>query len=129
MPRAFPLASLRLKVSKTTLLIPVSSSTTLSALRATALEALAATATTNADDPDLPAVPESADDVALWRLDKVEADEAGLGEKWVRLTDEKSGADKWGVGESEELGVSFRGADGTFPKPTVVRPVDDYEEQ
>ncbi|GAA5973270.1 hypothetical protein JCM11641_003043 [Rhodosporidiobolus odoratus] len=127
MPRAFPLSSLLLKASKTTILIPVSSATTLSTLRTTLLEALRSTTpTAQADDPDLPTLPEDAKDIALWRLEQTPEGEE---DKWVRLTDEKSGADKWGVNESDEIGVSFKASDGTFPTPSVVRPVDDYEEQ
>ncbi|GAA6035007.1 hypothetical protein JCM8097_002140 [Rhodosporidiobolus ruineniae] len=127
MPRAFPLSSLRLKLSKTTLLLPVTPTTTLSSLRSTLFAALTATAASAAeDDPDLPSLPTEAKDIALWRLDA--AGENGEEEKWVRLTDEKSGADKWGVNESEEIGVSFKADDGSFPPPTVVRPVDEYEE-
>ncbi|GAA5998079.1 uncharacterized protein JCM10292_002307 [Rhodotorula paludigena] len=116
-------------ISKTTVLIPVSSATTLATLRTTLLSALTSTASHAAsDDPDLPALPESADDIALWRLEAPEKDaEGNESEKWVRLRDEKSGADKWGVSEAEELGVSFRGGDGTFPLPTVIRPVDEEE--
>ncbi|BGP29435.1 hypothetical protein JCM10296v2_001174 [Rhodotorula toruloides] len=131
MPRAHPLSSLRLKVSKTTILLPVSSSTTLSSLRSLVLTALQATASSAfQDDPDLPALPSSANDIALWRLEAPEKQADGsASEKWVRLRDEKSGADKWGVAEAEEIGVSFKSADGTFPTPVVVRPVDEYEEQ
>ncbi|BGP19024.1 hypothetical protein JCM10213_009266 [Rhodosporidiobolus nylandii] len=126
MPKPFPLYSLRLKISKTTLLLPVDSSTTLSVLRQSVLSALAATSSTaSADDPELPLLPADAKSVALWRLEPLGDGE----EKWVRLTDEKSGADKWGVAESEEIGVSFEAPDGSFPTPVVVRPVDDYEEQ
>ncbi|GAA5885033.1 hypothetical protein JCM6882_007202 [Rhodosporidiobolus microsporus] len=129
MPKPFPLSSLRLKISKTTILLPVSSATTLSTLRATLLSALEATAASNADDDALPPLPSSAADIALWRLEAPDHDMEGNEiEKWVRLTDEKSGADKWGVSESEEIGVSFKAGDGSFPTPIVIRPVDEYEE-
>ncbi|GAA5829018.1 hypothetical protein JCM11251_004099 [Rhodosporidiobolus azoricus] len=126
MPKPFPLSSLRCKISKTTLLLPVSSTTTLSTLRSSILSVLQATSATNADDEDLPALPSNAKDIALWRLDEPGAAEGE--ERWVRLMDEKSGADKWGVSESEEIGLSFKADDGSFPTPTVTRPVDEYEE-
>ncbi|KAI5480998.1 hypothetical protein MNV49_006184 [Pseudohyphozyma bogoriensis] len=74
--------------------------------------------------PDLEELPASEDDIAFWR------NLGGNGEddKWDRLTDEKSTADKWGLKEAEEVGVSFKSG-GSFPKPTVVRPVDPEEEE
>ncbi|BGP37383.1 hypothetical protein JCM10450v2_001292 [Rhodotorula kratochvilovae] len=129
MPRAHPLSCLRLKLSKTTVLLPVTPSTTLPALRISLLAALTATASAaTSDDPDLPALPSDTEDIALWRLDAPERDADGNErDKWVLLRDETSGADKWGVNEGDELGVSFKAADGSFPEPTVVRPADDDE--
>ncbi|GAA5871920.1 hypothetical protein JCM8547_003304 [Rhodosporidiobolus lusitaniae] len=124
----FALSCLRLKQSKTTLLIPVTPSTTLANLRSEALAALQATAAHNADDVVLAVLPDKPEDIALWRKDPVVTPE-GAEDNWVRLTDEKSGADKWGVGESEEIGFSFRAEDGSFPEPSVDRPIDDYKEQ
>ncbi|GAA6053683.1 hypothetical protein JCM3770_001695 [Rhodotorula araucariae] len=129
MPRPHPLSCLRLKLSKTTLVLPVTPSTTLAALRAALVAALAATAAhAAADDPDLAAVPAGPDAVALWRLDAPHRDADGNEtDTWVRLSDDMATADKWGVNEGDQLGVSFKAADGSFPMPTVVRPVDDDE--
>ncbi|GAA5917941.1 hypothetical protein JCM8208_002804 [Rhodotorula glutinis] len=131
MPRPHPLSTLRLKVSKTTVILPVTPTTTLSDLRALVLTALASTASSASDDdPDLALspLPTAADDVALWRLDAPERDADGNEtDKWVELRDESSGAAKWGVSEGEEIGVSFKDADGSFPEPTLVRPIDDEE--
>ncbi|GAA5844816.1 hypothetical protein JCM9279_000004 [Rhodotorula babjevae] len=130
MPRPHPLSTLRLKVSKTTVILPVTPTTSLSDLRALVLTALASTASSASDDdPDLAtALPTATDNVALWRLDAPERDADGNEtDKWVELRDESSGAAKWGVSEGEELGVSFKDADGSFPEPTVVRPIDDEE--
>ncbi|KAG0665384.1 hypothetical protein C6P46_006831 [Rhodotorula mucilaginosa] len=142
MPRGHPLSTLRLKSSKTTILIPVNASTTLSELRSALLGALQATASSApADDPELNGgsgdLPSNADDIALWRLEPSNKDaegnmaaaEGNEAEHWVRLQDEKTGAAKWGVNEADEIAFSFKAADGSFPEPTVVRPVDDYDEQ
>ncbi|GAA5867678.1 hypothetical protein JCM3774_003372 [Rhodotorula dairenensis] len=134
MPRGHPLSTLRLKSSTTTILVPVNASTTLSELRATLLGALQTTAASAAtDDPalDTNALPASADDIALWRLEAPvpEGDSQGNTEHWVRLQDEKTSAAKWGVNEADEVAFSFKAADGSFPEPKVVRPVDDYDEQ
>ncbi|TNY23339.1 hypothetical protein DMC30DRAFT_414211 [Rhodotorula diobovata] len=116
-------------VSKTTILLPVTPSTTLSSLRSTVLAALASTASSALDDdPELPQLPTDADDIALWRLDAPERDADGNeADKWIQLRDEKSGVDKLGLHEGDEVGVSFKDADGSFPPPTIVRPVDDDE--
>ncbi|GAA5865379.1 hypothetical protein JCM1840_001548 [Sporobolomyces johnsonii] len=128
MPRPHPLSCLRFKLAKTTVLLPVTSTMTLSTLRATLLAALKATASSPAPDEDLPPLPSAAADIALWRLDAPERDDDGTETaKWVRLTDEKSGADKLGLSEADEVGVSFKAADGSFPPPVVVRPVEDEE--
>jgi hypothetical protein len=93
----FPTAPTDSVPSVATILIPVTSSTTLSALRTTLLEALSATSAANADDEVLNKLPTTAKDIALWRLEPLEGGETDEAVKWVRLTDEKSGADKWGV--------------------------------
>ncbi|POY76140.1 hypothetical protein BMF94_0863, partial [Rhodotorula taiwanensis] len=131
-PRGHPLSSLRLKVSKTTVLLPVDGSTTLSELRETLLGALQATAASaGEDDPELASgLPTSSSDIALWRLEAPTKDADGSeAEQWVRLQDEKAGAAKWAVNEADEIGVSFKAADGSFPEPSIVRPVDDYEDE
>ncbi|GAA5990667.1 hypothetical protein JCM10908_003180 [Rhodotorula pacifica] len=133
MPRGHPLSTLRLKSSKTTVLLPVNDSTTLSELRTALLGALqASVASASADDPDLTTerLPSSSKDIALWRLEAPTKDSDGNEtEKWIRLLDEKTGAAKWGVNEADEVAFSFKAADGSFPEPTVTRPVDDYDDQ
>lgn len=141
MPRGHPLSTLRLKSSKTTILIPVNASTTLSELRSALLGALQATASSApADDPELGGgsddLPRNASDIALWRLEPPNKDGDGSAaaaepeaEHWIRLQDEETGAAKWGVNEADEIAFSFKAADGSFPEPTVVRPIDDYDEQ
>ncbi|GAA5871093.1 hypothetical protein JCM16303_001686 [Sporobolomyces ruberrimus] len=129
-----PLTCLRFKVAKTTIFLPVTPSSTLASLRKTLLSALEFSSTENAS-PEMEfadlVLPKSASDIALWRLEPSTKEEEveGAEENWVRMSDEKSTADKLGLREAEEVGVSFIGSDGKFPKPSVVRPRDDeYEE-
>ncbi|GAA5901990.1 uncharacterized protein JCM6883_000459 [Sporobolomyces salmoneus] len=131
-----PLTCLRFKLAKTTIFLPVTSSSTLSSLRQTLLSALEFSSS-DASAPELEfselgELPKKASDIALWRLEPsavaAAGEEGGAEESWIRLTDEKSTADKLGLREAEEVGVSFKSSDGDFPLPTVVRPKDDYEE-
>lgn len=72
-------------------MLPVTSATTLAVLRATLMDALA-----HGAGDELPELPKAANDIALWCLLSQEDDEVQE-DKWERLTDEKSGADKWGL--------------------------------
>ncbi|GAA6010900.1 hypothetical protein JCM11491_004591 [Sporobolomyces phaffii] len=133
-----PLTCLRFKLAKTTIFLPVSSTSTLASLRETLLSALASSrfdaALPEPEYLDLE-LPAHATDIALWRLEPSSSAEAaggaggGAEEKWIRLTDEKSTADKLGLREAEEVGVSFKSSDGTFPSPSVLRPRDEYDEE
>ncbi|GAA5833854.1 hypothetical protein JCM5353_003074 [Sporobolomyces roseus] len=119
-----PLTCLRFKLSKTTIFLPVDSKATLSSLRETLLSALQATPDSSID------LPKSSKDIALWRLEPSEQQEVEDGEeKWIKLSDEKSTADKLGLSEAEEVGVSFKGPDGKYPKPKVERPREDEDEE
>ncbi|SCV72609.1 BQ2448_4146 [Microbotryum intermedium] len=118
-PRKHPLTVFQLKLNKTTVFLPVSSSSTLSSLRSELIEALK-----HGRDTEVDPLPTSADQIALWRSSGIEGEET-----WTRLTDEKSTADKWGLQEAAEIGVSIQSSDGTFPEPTVERPVDSDGEE
>ncbi|SCZ92593.1 BZ3500_MvSof-1268-A1-R1_Chr5-2g08011 [Microbotryum saponariae] len=119
-PRKHPLTVFRLKLNKTTVFLPVSSSTTLSSLRTDLIQALK-----HGRDTEVDPLPASPNEIALWRSSGVEGEET-----WTRLTDEKSTADKWGLQEAAEIGVSVKNSDaGTFPEPTVERPVDSDDEE
>jgi hypothetical protein len=74
-----------------TVLLPVTPATTLAVLRALLMDALS-----HGAGDELPELPKAANDIALWRLLHQEEDEVQE-DKWERLTDEKSGADKWGL--------------------------------
>ncbi|GAA5837335.1 hypothetical protein JCM3766R1_000417 [Sporobolomyces carnicolor] len=117
-----------------TILLPVTASTaTLSSLRQALLSALESSS--GSEPPELwqdhlgGPIPTTSEDIALWRLEPREDDAApDANENWIRLTDEKSTADKFGLQEADQVGVSFRSQDGEFPQPSVIRPKDDYEE-
>ncbi|KAK4046487.1 hypothetical protein OIV83_006013 [Microbotryomycetes sp. JL201] len=122
MVRRHPLTCVRCKFAKTTIFVPIKPSTKLGELKAQLFEAIKATAADDISD-----LPSSEDEMALWRrLDDENAD--GQEEQWERLKDDKSGADKWGIEQAAEIGVSFRGGDGTFSMPEIERPVDEDEE-
>ncbi|SGY67855.1 BQ5605_C004g02816 [Microbotryum silenes-dioicae] len=92
----------RLKLNKTTVFLPVSSSTTLSSLRTDLIQALQ-----HGRDTEVDPLPASPNEIALWRSSGAEGEET-----WTRLTDEKSTADKWGLQEAAEIGVSVKSSDG-----------------
>ncbi|GAA6060291.1 hypothetical protein JCM10212_002932 [Sporobolomyces blumeae] len=140
MPR-HPLTCLRFKIAKTTVFLSVEPATTLSSLQETLFSALEATSSSSASSPgpasdladpdapqlaDVPPLPTSPSDIAFWRLEPGEAG-TDAADKWIRLTDDKSGAGKLGLNEAEEVGVSFKADDGSFPPPVVERPQDDEE--
>lgn len=80
-----------------TILLPVTSSTTLSALRSSVLEALKHGGAEELKELDM-VVPTTDKDIALWkRIGGVVEASADDEQQWERLKDEKSGADKWGL--------------------------------
>ncbi|GAA5984770.1 hypothetical protein JCM5350_004233 [Sporobolomyces pararoseus] len=133
-----PLTTLRFKIAKTTIFLPVTSTSTLSTLRETLISALRAS-NQDSSNPELEfsqlQLPESGNDIAFWRLEppsSTTGTSEGGGEtveNWIRLKDEKTSLEKLGLREAEEIGISFKDSNGQFPLPTVVRPLDDdYEE-
>lgn len=81
-----------------TYFIPVTSATTLSLLRTQFLQVLKSVA---ANDPTLEhdvILPATESDLSFWKLKPLRAGEENEVEPdWIRLEDEKSGADKWGM--------------------------------
>ncbi|KAM0792910.1 hypothetical protein ACM66B_002671 [Microbotryomycetes sp. NB124-2] len=123
MVRRHPLTCVRCKFARTTIFVPITPSTKLNELKAALFQAV-----TSVGADEVPELPATADDVALWRRTDDNAVE-GQEEQWEKLKDDKSGADKWGIEQAAEIGVSFRGGDGTFSKPEIERPVDEDEEE
>lgn len=105
------------KFSRTTIFLPIPPGTTLDVLRTTFLEALLLSR--DEDSPEPTPLPAAASDVAFWRSTGEEGEDGET--QWVRLKDEKSAADKWGLGEAAVVGVSFREG-GEFPTPHIIPP-------
>ncbi|KAL8279870.1 hypothetical protein RQP46_007720 [Phenoliferia psychrophenolica] len=123
MPPKAALTCFLAKFQRTTVFLPITSSSTLATLRVALLDALTQSRPTDSPElePEPTELPNSAAQIAFWKSDA--EDEEG-GTQWVQLKDEKSGADKWGLGEAAVLGVSFK-EDGVFPPPNVVAPPQD----
>ncbi|GAA5925002.1 uncharacterized protein JCM15063_005789 [Sporobolomyces koalae] len=129
-PAKIPQKTDQVVFGSATIFLPVDSKSTLSTLRTTLLSALKFAAS-DTSSPEFEYVdltlPGSEQDIALWRLEPATNEEDE--ENWIRLTDEKSTADKLGLREAEQVAVSFKNAQGEFPKPLVIRPrEDEYEE-
>lgn len=77
----------------------MTSATTLSSLRQHLLKAFKSTFSPESQPTTLP---QSEKDIALWR------GEGGEETEWIRLVDEVAGADKWGLKDGAEIGVSIK---------------------
>ncbi|GAA5970005.1 hypothetical protein JCM3765_007274 [Sporobolomyces pararoseus] len=125
-----PLTTLRFKIAKTTIFLPVPPTSNFTTLRETLLSALKSTSTSNLETELLnQPLPESVDDIAFWKLEPSSEGEKEGGENWIRFKDDKTSLEKLGLREAEEVGISFKDSNGKFPSPTVIRPIDDYEEE
>ncbi|KAK4048064.1 hypothetical protein OIO90_005965 [Microbotryomycetes sp. JL221] len=127
MPRRHPLTCVRCKFGKTTIFIPITPATKLPELKAALFQTI-----TSVGADELVSLPTSVEDVALFKSNNSTTTSDDQDEQWDRLKDDKSGADKWGMQvvyeQAAEIGVSFRGSDGTFAKPEIERPIDEDDE-